>query len=291
MKKLLITGVSGFLGGHIFSLAESRFQCQGTYYSSVAAQDISNWTRIDLCDFFQVFQLVSEFQPDVIIHTAANSNLDECEQNPESARATNVEATANLIGVATRQGARLIHLSSDMVFDSTGSLYTESDAPNPISVYGRTKLQSERIAQAHNNSVIVRAALIYGRRKFGGNSFSMWIENNLSQKRPTPLYTDQFRSPILAENLAEILLELCESDFTGILHAGGANRIDRFSFGRQLCDILGYDESLLQPISMHKHDHPAPRPQDVSLSVTKLAKVCTIPILSTEQGLIRLKES
>jgi dTDP-4-dehydrorhamnose reductase len=288
MKKLLITGVSGFLGGHVFTQAESSFQCIGTYFSSASPQHIANWTRLDLRDFFKVYQLVSDFQPDVIIHAAANSNLDDCETHPEDAQAANVQATANLVSVAGQLDIRFIHVSTDMVFDGAGSLYKESDATNPLSVYGQTKLQSEQIVLKHENSVVVRSALIYGRRKIGGNSFSLWIENNLRQKKPTPLYTDQFRSPILAENLAELVLELCDSETTGIFHAGGGNRIDRYSFGQQMCDILGYDAALLRPVSMEDHNFAAPRPKDISLSIKKLEQICKTPILTTEQGLMRM---
>ena len=159
MKKLLITGVSGFLGGHVFTQAESSFQCIGTYFSSASPQHIANWTRLDLRDFFKVYQLVSDFQPDVIIHAAANSNLDDCETHPEDAQAANVQATANLVSVAGQLDIRFIHVSTDMVFDGAGSLYKESDATNPLSVYGQTKLQSEQIVLKHEKRDDIRKEL------------------------------------------------------------------------------------------------------------------------------------
>lgn len=290
MKKLLITGASGFLGGHVFSQANSVFQCLGTYNTYSIPHDIANWWNIDLCTFFDVFELLSEFQPDIIIHTAANSNLDECEENPQKAQGDNVEMTAHLVGIAKQLDARFIHLSTDMVFDGAGTLYQENDKTNPISMYGQTKLQAEAVVQHLKNFVIVRAALIYGRPAFGGRCFSMWMENRLCGGLSVPLYTDQFRSPILVDNLAEILLELCESDFTGILHAGGSNRIDRFTFGTQLCDILGYDRNLLDPISMDDHNPAAPRPRDVSLNVDKAMSILRTDLLSTEEGLRRISK-
>jgi len=285
---MLITGASGLLGGHLFAQADSKFQCLGIFHSFPHTHNIPNWTRLDLSNFFEVFQVLTDFQPDIIIHAAANSNLDDCEKNPAAAQAANVEATANLVSAAGQVGARFVHISTDMVFDGAGSLYSETDATNPLSVYGRTKLQSENIALRYDNSVVVRSALIYGRRKFGGSSFSMWMENNLRRGRQTPLYNDQFRSPILVDNLAQLVLELCQSDVTGILHVGG-NRIDRFTFGRQLCDVLGYDAALLQPCSMMQQTHIAPRPRDVSLNSDKVRQACATPILTTEQGLAKMK--
>ena len=288
MNKVLITGVSGFLGGHVFAKVESRFECRGTYYSANVPGVIPNWYQIDLCDLFAVFQLVSEFKPDVIIHTAANSNLDACELNPVEAQEVNVQATAHLVSAAAQVGARFIHLSTDMVFDGSDFLYKESFKPNPISVYGHTKLQSEDVVSQYANSVIVRAALIYGRKKFGGSSFSMWIEQHLCRKQKISLYADQFRSPIYVENLADILIELAQSDYTGLLHAGGTNRIDRYTFGKQLCEAGGYEASLLVPGRIADAEHAAPRPKDVSLDVSLIRTVCKTPILSTEEGLVHM---
>ncbi len=285
MKKLFLTGASGFLGGHIFSQAQNRFEILGTFLNYPSANEISNWTQIDLTDFFDVFELVMDFNPDVIIHTAANSNLDACERNPESAREANVQSTANLVGIAAQMGARFIHISTDMVFDGSGSLYKEDDETNPISVYGKTKLQAERMVQRIENSVIVRSALIYGRCKIGGSSFSMWMEDRLSNDVQVPLYHDQFRSPILADNLAQVVLELCDSTFTGILHVGGGNRINRFEFGKQLCEMGGYDSNLLQSISMDDQDSVAPRPRDVSLDVSRAQSTLSTKIVSTQEGL------
>lgn len=288
MKKLFLTGASGFLGGHVFFQAQDRFQLLGTFLHNPSGHEIPNWTQIDLTNFFDVFELVMDFNPDVIIHTAANSNLDDCERNPDAAREANVQSTANLVGIAAQMGTRFIHLSTDMVFEGSASLYTEEDEPNPLSVYGKTKLQSERMVQRLNNSVIVRSALIYGRPQIGGSSFSMWMEDRLQNKVQVPLYRDQFRSPVLVDNLAEILLELCDSTFAGVLHLGSPNRVNRLTFGEQMCDIGGYDSNLLRSISMDDQDTAAPRPRDVSLNVSRAQSMLATKLLSTEHGLERM---
>ncbi|NOY61208.1 MAG: sugar nucleotide-binding protein [Calditrichaeota bacterium] len=141
------------------------------------------------------------------------------------------------------------------------------------------------------NHVIARAALIYGRSRGGGSSFSNWMEMRLRKNQTVPLYTDQFRTPIYAGNLAEMLLELAHSDFIGTLHLGGANRIDRYNFGLQLCSLGGYNPGLLQPTSMYDFQPLAPRPADVSFSIDKAKSVLTTKMLSTEEGLLRMFES
>ena len=289
MPRLLITGVSGLLGGHVFSHAESSFLCLGTYNTFAAPPTFINWRQIDLTSSKDVLFLVNEFKPDCILHTAANSNLDDCERNPDAAKQVNVRATAHLVHASKQVDARFIYVSTDMVFDGTGSLYREEEKTNPISVYGRTKAEAESIVRQIDNSVIVRSALIYGRRQYGGRSFSMWMEERLREGRSVPLYTDQFRTPVLVNNLAAILIELCSSSFIGTLHAGGTNRINRLSFGKQMCEILGYNSGLLRPTSMGDVVSLAPRPRDVSLNVTKAMSILQTKLLSTKTGLEKMR--
>ncbi|MBN1482748.1 SDR family oxidoreductase [candidate division KSB1 bacterium] len=289
MRKLLVTGMSGFLGGFVFSKAESRFDYLGTCHTYATPVNFTNWQKIDLTNSYHVSELVRRFPAEVFLHLAAISNLDDCEKNPERAHEVNVKATVRLVAEARRLNARFIYVSTDMVFDGQKCLYREDAKTNPISVYGRTKLQAEAAVQKMENAVIVRSALLYGRPRFGGNSFSMWVENRLQQGQVVPLFTDQFRSPIYAGNLADILLELCESDFTGILHAGGTNRMSRYAFGLQLCEIFGYDSSLLKPIAMTENSSLAPRPRDVSLNVDKAITILKTDILSTAEGLRRMR--
>ncbi|MBN2354982.1 SDR family oxidoreductase [candidate division KSB1 bacterium] len=287
MKKILITGASGFLGGHIWSLSRAQTITLGLYHQHVHAD--ADLEPLNLTQERAVKKCLMRFEPDVIIHTAAHSNLDACEKNPQEAFAVNVEATHHLLYHSRKIGSRFIFLSTDMVFDGERGHYRETDPVSPLSVYGRNKTAAEKlVAETAENYVIVRAALIYGRRKLGGSSFSQWIENRLRHHQTVPLYVDQFRTPILVDNLAELLLELVDHPFIGILHCAGSNRIDRFTFGQQLCKIAGYDASLLQPASMMADHPPAPRPKDVSLCTNLAAGLLRTPLLSTEEGLQRM---
>jgi dTDP-4-dehydrorhamnose reductase len=286
--KVLITGGGGFLGGHLVAQAAGRFDVLATHRNRPPGQRPASSVQIDLADAASVNKLMDGYRPQIIIHAAANSRLDECEAHPQSAFRDNVAATQNLASAAEKFGARFIYISTDMVFDGSGQFYRETNAPAPLSVYGRSKLEAEPIVCRLPNYVIVRSALIYGRPADGGSSFSDWIENKLRNREPVPLYTDQFRTPILVENLSEILLELAESKWSGLLHTGGSARLDRFSFGRQLCDIAGYDAALLQPISMDDHRLPAPRPRDLSLCIEKAQLLLKTPILGVREGLSRM---
>ena len=288
LPHLLLTGASGLLGGHLFEKAKERWTI-----TAVSHTHPLPFTRTaDLRERQECLALVRSTRPRVILHTAANANLDVCERDPENAEAINTTAAANLLTAAQAVKARLIFVSTDMVFDGARGLYRESDSVNPISVYGKTKVAAENlILQAGGPHAIARSALIYGRPRHRGQSFSLWIENRLRNGQPAPLYTDQYRSPIWVENLADALLELAESEITGLLHLGGANRIDRYTFAQQLCRAVGYDAALLEPTSMHATPSDAPRPVDVSLNSERASGLLHTPLLDTEEGLRRMAAS
>jgi dTDP-4-dehydrorhamnose reductase len=289
MKRLFVTGASGFLGGHIIYLARRNFEIFATFFNHPPKRKSGHWIQLDLTRHAEVREYLDIIQPHVIIHAAAVSSLDLCEENPLLAEAINIQTTMNLASYAFQNNTRLIYISSDMVFDGGKGLYEETDHVAPISVYGATKATSEDLVRQHSkNWVIARSALIYGRSRLGGSSFSEWMETRMRQNQKVPLFKDQYRSPILVDNLAEALIDLARNDFIGTLHLGGANRIDRFSFGQQFCRYGRYDEKLLESTSMYDLHQRAPRPADVSLSVCKAQSVLKNRLLSTEEGLERM---
>lgn len=285
MPAMLLTGASGFLGGHLADKARSRW----TLTTLSHAHPLPGTQTIDLRDREAVLALVRTLRPHVILHAAANANLDACQRDPQAARAVNTTAVATLLEAAAEVKARLILVSTDMVFDGARGRYNEEDEVNPLSVYGATKVEAEELVlAAPGEHVVARAALIYGRPRHGGSSFSQWIENRLISDQPVPLYTDQFRTPVWVENLAELLLELAGGGYTGLIHLGGASRIDRYTFALQLCRAAGYNPALLQPGSMHDTVSDAPRPVDVSLDSSRAAALLRTPLLDSEEGLRRM---
>ena len=286
--RLVVTGASGFLGGHICARLDNESETMALYHRNPQQKFGLNWRQCDLTNRRDLGQ-VRRFRPDVIIHTAAMSNLDQCEKFPKLAWDVNVTATKNLAFLASDLDCRLIFTSTDMVFDGAGQFYREHDPINPISLYGQTKVTAEECIQTSCcNYVIARVALIYGRPQLGGASFLQWLEQRLGDRQTVELYKDQFRTPIWADNLVECLLELAKNDFVGTLHLGGANRIDRYQFGLQFCEIAGYDKSLLRSISMKVHQMEAPRPADLSLSIEKAKSLIGIPLCTTQEGLSRM---
>lgn len=289
MYPILITGASGFLGCYLCRTSPLQASVTALYqHHAIPSLPISS-ESLDVCDGPRLQNFIERLKPSLIIHAAANSNLDDCENRPDQARRLNVESTRLLAEYAGRQHVRLIFVSSDMVFDGRRGMYREDDVVNPTSFYGQTKVEAENVVkELCPNHVIVRTALIYGRPFHGGNSFSHWLENRMRQGIAAPLFYDQFRTPIWVQDLAEAIWQLAHSHFTGTIHLAGDNRIDRYQFGLELCRLAGYDSSLLQRVSMNDVPSPAPRPVDVSLATDLARTVLHRRLLPTIEGLARM---
>ncbi len=287
-RRLFITGAGGLLGGHLYRLGALKYEVWGGYFNNEVPH-LKQMIKLDIRHPQKLKQALQSIMPGVVLHTAAVSHLDICEKNPGLAFAVNGKAVRYLAEICADLGIRLIFMSSDMVFDGVRGMYKEEEKTSPLSVYGRTKVFAENIiADTCRDYVNVRLALIYGRACYGGSSFSDWILSRLNAGQPVPLFNDQFRSPVYVENAAAVLLELAFSDYTGTLHLGGSERIDRYRFGELIAGHGGYPRDLLQSVSMSAKKFHAPRPRDVSLCVKKAQTILKTRLLSPGEGTARM---
>lgn len=225
--RLLITGGSSYLGRHLVPQAAAKArELVHTYYSN-EPPPVPGARYLDIRDGGAVSQLVDEVRPDVIIHTAGSSG------RPTMADVIKLGA-AHITDAATQVGARLIHLSTDVVFDGKEAPYAEGDPPRPIHDYGRAKAEAENIVARHADHVIVRTSLIYGLERMDHGT--RWLVNRLRKKEPVTLFVDQMRNPVWAHSLSEACLELAALDYRGILHVAGAQVLSRAQFGRRMLD-------------------------------------------------------
>jgi len=292
MPQVVVTGASGFLGGHLTHLAAEKFQTAGFYSSFAFEMPGVSMQAVDFSHTDKIRLALDKFQPDCIIHNAALANPDVCERNPELADLINVKATQTIADWAQANGCRLIYISTDMVFDGNQGFYSENDTPQPLSVYGKSKAAAEKAVLAiHSTAVVCRLALMFGRGILLRPYASTWLERELlsrsksSDASPLRLFSDQFRSMLSVRNAARAILELCENQFQGILHIGGTERIDRYSFGRRLCAILKVSPGLIQPVNFTSNSTTAPRPKDVSLNITLAQRILKTPLLNIADGL------
>jgi dTDP-4-dehydrorhamnose reductase len=267
---MLITGATGALGGYLLrELAGTDVQV--TAWSGTRAGDPFGIPvrPVDLADADALAGAFREARPDAVLHAAAVANVGQCYRNPDRAHLVNARGSAMLAGLAAEAGARLLLVSTDLVFDGTRGWYAEDDAPSPLSVYGRSKVEAERAVLAQPRTAVARVSLLLGPTLTGRGAFFDQQVQALRAGRPISCFADEWRSPLDLATAARALLALARSDFTGLLHVGGPERLSRLDMGRCLAERLGADPALVVPGKQAEAAAAEPRPRDTSLNSSK----------------------
>jgi dTDP-4-dehydrorhamnose reductase len=264
--RFLVTGASGQLGGYLLRELSRQGEPVTAWSGAQSGSLFGVLLRpVDLADPDSVARAFREARPAVVLHAGAVSQVAACFRDPVRARQVNAAGTACLTELAAEAGARLVLVSTDLVFDGTRGGYREGDAVAPLSVYGQTKADAERAVRAAPGGVVARVSLLFGPPLVGRPSFFEDQAAALRAGRPCTLFTDEWRTPLGLQAAAEALLVLARSDFTGLLHLGGPERLSRFDMGRRLAAWLGCDPDVLMPVYRSSSSEPEPRPADVSL--------------------------
>jgi len=287
-KRLLITGANGLLGNKAVELAGRNYEVMPLHHAK-PLHDSS--LEINIANKEQVLGIFRKLQPDAVIHAAAETDVDKCETQKEHAWNVNVEGTRNVAEACDEVSAKLIHISTDYVFDGEKGYYKEEDKPNPISYYGLTKLEGERRVIAFcKNYAILRTSVIYGWHPWKQN-FATWVISQLKQNKEISVVEDHYNTPTLADNLAEMAMEALQRGLKGLYHASGSERISRYEFAKQIAESFQLDPSLIKPIKMSKLvTWIARRPRDSSLSTDKIRKQLRTRPLNITEGLNNMKE-
>ncbi|MBI2583433.1 MAG: NAD(P)-dependent oxidoreductase [Candidatus Aenigmarchaeota archaeon] len=263
--KMLVTGISGQLGYWLAEIGEESCEIFGTYLTRHVE---GNNFRIDLSERDSAFSLVERIRPYCVVHCAAASRVEFCEQNKNEAWRVNVTATKNIADACAKYSAKLIFISTDYVFGGReGGMYTEDDIPNPVNYYGKTKMAGEEIALSLPASLVVRPSLIFS--LFPGN-YAYSILQKL-KSGAVSVATDMLATPTPAPELARAILHSAEKDLAGIIHFAGATRISRYEFTKKLAETFGYDPAMIRPAKAFEIGFTAPRPGDTSLDTSKAA--------------------
>ncbi|MEM4703876.1 MAG: dTDP-4-dehydrorhamnose reductase [Candidatus Bathyarchaeia archaeon] len=288
MKKLLVTGESGLLGNMIVKLVSDQVVIPCHYTRPLNADSL----KMDITDENEVSALFKQLKPDVVIHTASQTNVDKCEIQKEEAWKTNVEGARNIAVACGKENIKLIYISTDYVFDGNKGYYKEEDETNPINYYGLTKLEGEKEVVRHcQNYVILRTSVIYGWHPWKLN-FATWVITQLKQGKAISVVDDHYNTPTLADNLAQVCLEVAHKKLNGIYHASGSERISRFEFAKKIAKFFNLDLHLLKPIKMIQlTSWIAKRPLDSSLDTSKLQKRLKTKLPNIDEGLEKMKES
>ena len=287
--KLLITGASGLYGSKLAKLALAK----GIEVYSSDIQSLSihgNFVKLDISGKQQVEEAFTTIKPDVVVHAATLTDVDKCETNKELAWKVNVEGTRNIVEAAGNVGSFLIYVSSDYVFSGEKGNYKETDKPGPINYYGLTKLKAEEIVQTQPEYFIARPSVMYGSTPAAGKvNFALWLIETLRKGERIKIITDQWNTPTLNTNLAEMTLEVAERRLTGIYHLCGATRVSRFEFATQIAEAFGLDTGLIDKVLSSQFTWPAKRPTDSSLDTTKAQNTLSCKPLTMYKALEQLK--
>ncbi|WP_036480178.1 NAD(P)-dependent oxidoreductase [Myxosarcina sp. GI1] len=290
MKKLLVTGASGFLGWNLCQVARKYWQVYGTYFSHLVEIPGVSLTEIDLRDYSSLQQLFVATAPDAVIHTAAASKPNFCQTHPLESYSINVEASLNVARLCAKFNIPCAFTSTDLVFDGKSSFYKESDPVSPISYYGEQKVAAEqKMLAIHPQIAVCRMPLMFGLASPVAGSMLQPMVTNLKAGTELNLFVDEFRTPASATTAAKGLLLAIEKRVTGILHLGGKERISRYDFGLLLANILNLPASLIKPGKQEDVTMAAPRSPDTSLDSSK-AFVLGYQPLSLREELLNLVE-
>ncbi len=281
--RILVTGASGLLGLNLALEAAEEHQVFGTVNTHAIATTTFDVIQTDLLFPGAVERLVDEIQPDWIIHCAALANIDACEADPALAQQLNTDLPAKLATYVGRGGARLLHVSTDAVFDGQRGDYSEEDTPNPLSLYAQTKLSAERAVADANPQAIIARVNLFGWSLSGKRSLSEFFFYNLQAKKQVMGFTDVYFCPLLANDLAELLLKMLDKKLSGLYHVVSRQCLTKYDFGVMLADRFGLDMHLIKPISVEQSDLIAIRSPKLTLRSDKLAKAlgCSPPDVTT----------
>ena len=295
MTTILVTGSNGLLGQKIIYALRNRtdVKCISTSRGEnrMSAKDGYIYESMDITDPSSVESVFEKYQPDVVINTAAMTNVDACESNRDEAWLLNVQSVEYIIEACKKFNTHLVHLSTDFVFDGRKGPYVETDEPNPLSFYAHTKYEGEKLIEKSGiSAAILRTIIIYG--VVDDNSRSnvvLWAINSLKNKKSITVINDQFRSPTLAEDLADACVSAAMKKATGIYHISGREVMNILDIVRIVADYFELDQSYIIPTSSADLKQPAVRPPVTGFIITKAVNELDFKPHTFIEGLAHLK--
>jgi dTDP-4-dehydrorhamnose reductase len=288
---LVVTGASGLLGASVLrSAVDLGWETAGLCHQHVIRDPAMHVASVDLTDDSATRKLLFDLRPDAIVHCAAATNVDWCEDNSKQAVAINVQASAVLAAIASTLNARLVYVSTDSVFDGKRGDYVETDEPAPLNVYARSKLAGEQETLRRNPSALIVRVNIYGWNAQDKESLAEWILRQLEEGRQVPGFTDVFFTPILVNDLVPVLFAMMQHELAGLHHVSGSERISKFEFARNVAAAFGFDHARVTPCQLKNMNLRAARPLDVSLNTTKIRIALGRSMPNVESGLCRFRE-
>jgi len=293
-KRIIIIGSNGMLGQslttHFMFKQDVELMC-ASFEDESYFENLS-YRKIDISSSKDVKSLIKDFCPDVIINSAAYTNVDGCETEKELSWLINVTGVENIVKYGRTCDAHLIHISSDYIFDGNNGPYIETEIPNPISHYGKEKLAGENVIKSGRiKHTIVRTNVLYGATQFGRPDFVKWVYDSLSEKKTIRIVKDQINNPTYIDDLSSAVSKIIEFNKEGIYNVGGSEILSRLDFTYKIADYFKLDNSLITPIVTSDLNQPAQRPLNSGLINLKAETELNYHPLSIEKTLFLMKRS
>ena len=286
-KRLVIFGGSGFVGGNMTKIAEQKgWQVVIADNRSVPQAE---YRLVDITDKDSVEKVIEEIKPAAVVNVAAIADIDLAEREKELAYKVNVDGAKNVAESCTSRGIRYVFFSSDAVFGGEKSSYKEDDPVSPVNYYGKTKMEAEKaVLKACPSAAIIRISLVLGYPIESGNSFFANLLSKLKEGKDILSPTYEIRTPVDVYTLSECVLELCENEYSGVLHIGATDSISRYNLTRKLSRQMGYDEKTIKPQTAPEVKvGRAPRHNNGIINVAKAKGLLKIKLLSTDESIQR----
>ena len=291
MKRFLITGSNGLLGQKLVYTCLGRNDIDLIATSKgenrLVVQQGYTYVTMDIGNKAEVHRVISHYKPECVIHGAAMTNVDACETEREACRVQNIDAVDYIVEACNSINAHLVHVSTDFIFDGEHEPYDEEAEPNPVSYYGWSKAEAERIVKEKSKSwAILRTVLVYGVVDNGSRSnVVLWAKGALEKGNPINVVVDQFRMPTLAEDLAQGCLLAAEKKSKGIFNISGKDYMSIVELVERVADHYGLSRDIINPINSATLNQPAKRPPRTKLTIEKSRDILGYKPHSFEEGL------
>lgn len=289
MLNILITGASGFLGSNLCKQYCKNYNIYGVFNSTPISLPLITPFQCDLTSQQQT-QKLKIINPDLIIHTAGEANVDRCEHNVNAATQSILQATKNIVELAKLSECHLIYISTDALFCGKNEYYSELATPNPINQYARLKIKAENYIKDKYSKYSIIRTRFYGKSNKHDIFFTEQVIQKLKNNSTIQCFTDSYTTQIYIETLGEIFIELFEKKLFGTFNIVEDKKYSRYEFAKLVAKVFHLNSDLIIPTSFNDVDWKAPRPIDTSLSNEKIKSMIETPILSTYEGLLRMKK-
>ena len=296
MKRILITGSNGLLGQKLVELLkqESSILTIATAVGKnrLPFQEGYEYHQMDITNPIEVDEVIGKLKPDAVIHTAAMTNVDQCEMEKEACWKLNVTAVEYLVKACQKNDVFFLHVSTDFIFDGKSGPYSEEDEPNPVSFYGWSKFAAEKVVISSNiNWAIARTVLVYGiAHDMSRSNIILWVKKSLEEGKQIKVVTDQFRTPTLAEDLAIGCFLIANKEEGGIFNISGKDFLTPYEMAIMAADFFNLDKSLISPTDASAFTQPARRPPRTGFDLTKSRNILGYEPHTFREGIALLAE-